>query len=1683
MNYRFQHKLKLLTLTVSINALCANYALADTIGREVSNIANVAYNIGDSRVNVPTNEVVFTIEPPRVIPVIEFYRYSPNAPNPNIVQINGSEYSPSGDLNGPFSSTGDPISTGNLIDLSGPVPLIPADTYLSGELMFIRLDYATGNVDASVIDTLVITVEAENGDFITLKLFESGPNTGEFWAYLPSTPDVTAPNDPFMTAGTNDQLIATFTSQNNAGFEGNLAIKSVADSAVVNPFNTVFDSVTGIPVSGAELTIVDLGSGLPASVLGVDGFSEYPSEIISGEEAEDTAGLVYAMDPGMFAFPNLQPGQYAIEVIPPAGYTFASTLTPDLINDLTGAAYFIIDASYGEAYNVDDLSALRFDIPLDPQSELAVTKVADRSYADVGDYINYTVSVQNLGGSPVPLNLRDTLPRGFRYVGDTSRVDTITIEDPVISSTGTDLIYDLGIIAPSSTVQLNYALRVGPGGFVTGEAINAVVARDGAGNPISNVGRASVKLREDLLRSRSTVVGRITHGSCNGTQDWARDIDIGKPVEGVRLYMETGAYVVSDNDGLFHFEGVKEGTHVVQVDEETLPAGFELMSCEENTRYAGRANSKFIDVQGGGIWRANFYLKQTSEVVEEAAAEKSFTDQTEYQKYDDEWLETQSSGIEWAYPKATPSIPSANIGIKHGAGQKVSLKLNGADVPVLNYEGRDSNAAKDVMLSRWRGLDILTGKNRFEVTVTDKTGRLVKRFDHDLHYVTTVEKAAGVPSQSVLIADGRTTPEIAIRLEDASGHGVNAGRIVQVEIEDPYRLEIDDRIALSEDLIEPFSARSEVTVGVDGIARVKLEPTLKTGKVTANVKLDNGRIVPIHMYLEPEQRDWIVVGLAEGTVGYNTIRDRAVALTDSESDTLFDNRMAFFAKGMIKGKWLMTLAVDTDKERGDQDGDFAQEIDPNAYYTLYGDRTYQEYEAQSRYPVYVKLEKKSAYALFGDFNTDITEGRLTSYRRRLSGLKAEYIGEKFQVLGFAAETNQGFALDEIAADGTSGTYRLTNGNLLAQSENIVVETRDRNRPDIVLETRNMKRYLDYTLDYLTGNLVFRLPVDATDENFNPNVIVAQYETSEDAERNVTFGGRAQTQFLDNKVQVGASFVSENGSALSRGSKQNMIGVDAVAQVTDSTEVRVEYAVTENETSPEDGRKDAILAEVIHTSENLSAQAYFRQEDGGFGLGQRQSNTNGVRRYGINANLKVREFENEKSGTRGSQSIEGLAYREENLETGDTRDNAEIIAKHSGERITVSAGIRAVEDNFANKEDRDSVLAIGQASLTIPKHKTTFRVTHEQSLSGQDEVSAYPNRTSFGVDKTFGNKINASVRHDIFDGNGVSGENTIFGLSAAPWTGANFTASTDVMSNNSGRRLGATFGLDQQVKLSDKWSASGGFRNRNIIDAESEYVEVAPDAAVSPFETNADFTSGYAGLGYRTKEMSGSVRLEGRKSDESETWIGSAAIAREVSEELSLAGALRGTDYSMISGSGSMEQIDARLGASWRPRDEKTIVLDRFDFGYYMNANGEVRTKLVNNLAVNQMIDEKWQVSVNHGIKFVEETIAGQSYDTLSNLVGLETRFDITEKFDLGLRGQAIVDDEGNTSYSFGPSIGVSPVENVWISAGYNLQGYSDDDFEASEYSKEGAYLQLRLKFDQHSARGLLKHISPTEIEK
>ena len=52
-------------------------------------------------------------------------------------------------------------------------------------------------------------------------------------------------------------------------------------------------------------------------------------------------------------------------------------------------------------------------------------------------------------------------------------------------------------------------------------------------------------------------------------------------------------------------------------------------------------------------------------------------------------------------------------------------------------------------------------------------------------------------------------------------------------------------------------------------------------------------------------------------------------------------------------------------------------IEPDRYYTLYGDATEQRNEAASARKLYLKLERKQFYALFGDFDTGLTVTELS----------------------------------------------------------------------------------------------------------------------------------------------------------------------------------------------------------------------------------------------------------------------------------------------------------------------------------------------------------------------------------------------------------------------------------------------------------------------------------------------------------------------------------------------------------------------------------------------------------------------------------------------------------------------------------------------------------------------------------
>ena len=68
-----------------------------------------------------------------------------------------------------------------------------------------------------------------------------------------------------------------------------------------------------------------------------------------------------------------------------------------------------------------------------------------------------------------------------------------------------------------------------------------------------------------------------------------------------------------------------------------------------------------------------------------------------------------------------------------------------------------------------------------------------------------------------------------------------------------------------------------------------------------------------------------------------------------------------------------------------------------------------------------------------------------------------------------------------------------------------------------------------------------------------------------------------------------------------------------------------------------------------------------------------------------------------------------------------------------------------------------------------------------------------------------------------------------------------------------------------------------------------------------------------------------------------------------------------------------------------------------------------------------------------------------------------------------MHGAALWSAEGRTSdFSAGVSVGLTPFKNGWLSVGYNVTGFRDEDFSENGYTNEGAFVQFRFKIDQEN---------------
>jgi uncharacterized repeat protein (TIGR01451 family) len=1654
--------------------------------RTISNVATVEWDSAGGKASQQSNRVDIDVRPastPLSLAVYRFAAGSTGLPMPVRAPVCGAD-GPSVRLAAAWN--------GQRLD---PAEVVAASEILPGEPFLFLVEDQGRNRDPGLIETIDVVVRAASGDSESLTVFETAPDSGRFAGFVQTIQIPPSPtgDDCRLSVEAGDRLTVE-----SFGEDRRTAAASATLEVLADPFGFVFDSADGKVLSGARVTLIDDSTGQPAKVFGDDGDSDYPSSVVTGSTVTDSGGTVYALSPGLFRFPLIRPGVYRLRVEPPQGYTAPSLRMPaDMAGLRTpkGRPFTIVDASYGGTFTIAGPEPVRVSIPVDgPRAPIQLVKQASRADAAPGEAIVFTIDVRNSDARLPAANVRvtDTLPPALRLRPRTLRVDDETASTE-IAADGSSFTITLPRLAPGAGRRISYAVEVKPAA-AEGDAVNRAEAV-ADGGLAGNVSDAVVRIRRDSIAGRMTIVGRVTDGGCGADPAKAAG------VAGVRVMLEDGSYAVTDRDGRYHFEGVQPGTHVVQLDDMTLPSDRAAADCARNSRSAGRAFSRFVEGRGGALKRVDFKLVQVEPRSGPAAAaarpRPAVATDPAAAGAERDWLSGQEPGIAWLFPEPehNPRAPMVRVAIKHLPGQTVKLLAAGREVDPIAFEGSRKNPAGTAAVSVWRGIPVEGRQTELSAEVRNADGSLAQTLRRTVRYGASPMRAELLREQSVLVADGVTRPVLAVRLTDREGRPVRHGLTGDFEVPAPYYPAVEADAQQARQLAGLERARPFWRVqGENGVAYIELEPTTASGTISLRFNFRDGeaeREQRVEAWLDPGNRPWTIVGLAEGTVGYNRLQGKVEDLGEEEDKLLSDGRIALYAKGRILGKWLMTLAYDSGKKSDETR--FGGVIDPDAYYTVYADRSERRYDAASVRKLYLKLERPQFYALFGDYETGIDEPELARYVRAFNGVKAEYRSDRLAAVAFAADSPNRHRHDELQGNGLSGPYALGARNILANSERIWIEVRDRLRSDRIVERRLLTRHVDYDIDYRAGILRFKEPILSRSSALDPQFIVADYEVDGIATRTVNAGGRASWRSKDQKVQVAATAVSDSDGQ----ARTNLAGADVRYRPNLSTEIRAEVAVSDNEAkggseTPSGGTATAWQVEAEHHGSRIDLLAYAREREAGFGLGQTSAAENGTRKFGLDARARLGD----------TWSLTASAWHEDYLGSDARRIAGRALVEYRRPDFSARAGLTFADDRLADgRSARSTLLTLG-ATKRLLGNKLELDGQTEIPLGNSESID-FPARHRLSARYAVTSDIQLVGAYEIADGEKIDARTARIGFDVQPWAGARIALSGNVQDiAEYGPRSFAAFGLSQSLALDEHWSIDAS------IDANKTLGGIDPARVLNPLHPVAgggfvgggagtlteDFTALTAGATYRAGRWSATARAEYRAGEKDDRYGLTAAALRQMGEGEAIGGAL---NWFVAKAAGGAETRTANLQLSWahRPAGSRWSWLDKLELredrvtgalagqpgpvGIPLTVSGDARSRrLVNALSINYSAEGgqspgRSEISLFWGSRYVSEKLGEQDIGGWSNVVGADLRFDLSDTIDVGFAGTVRGGLGGDSfAWSAGPSVGFTPFENGWVSIGWNVAGFHDRDFEEARYTRSGPYVTMRLKFDQLSLESL-----------
>lgn len=234
----------------------------------------------------------------------------------------------------------------------------------------------------------------------------------------------------------------------------------------------------------------------------------------------------------------------------------------------------------------------------------------------------------------------------------------------------------------------------------------------------------------------------------------------------------------------------------------------------------------------------------------------------------------------------------------------------------------------------------------------------------------------------------------------------------------------------------------------------------------------------------------------------------------------------------------------------------------------------------------------------------------------------------------------------------------------------------------------------------------------------------------------------------------------------------------------------------------------------------------------------------------------------------------------------------------------------------------------------------------------------------------------------------------------------------------------------------------------------------------------------------------STRIEWRQLDETpnstvndstDSWMNTIAVARKMDANWTalIRNYMLLTDNQSIAGN----QIQNRfqIGAAYRPVYQNNFdALMRYENKYQRNQEinpSEFSNANILSVNANFHPSRTWWYMGRIAGKTVNESLQGIASTYQAYMASGRVLHDVTKDWDVGVAASVLTSPQGSTrQYAYGMEAGYLLGKNVWMSMGYNFSGFYDKDLSGSDYTRQGVYFRIRMKFDEIGIEQLTQNI-------